>query len=462
MRKRIILLLDGTWNDAEFGLHDTNIVRLREIISGSLTGGLAAVSVEKKGPQLRPGQRVASGRTSDDFIENIVFYERGVGTEAGERFRGGTFGEGLDRSVRRAYRFLSFYYRSGDEVFVFGFSRGAYTARSLIGFIASAGLLRQQWCTSEIEDIAWRFYRTTPNDRLPGIWAYLSPYVHDRALFGIDCVGLFDTVGALGVPLNVFRRINRKRYEFHGVDLASITKVNLHALAVDEHRVPFQASVWRRSKFKQFSSITEQVWFPGAHADVGGGYYRDDQRLLDNRLDDIALDWMLKRLLWHFPKFPIRLDKTWRAIGELDARAEQHNPRRHVYRAYPYALRSICNYPTKAAPWAFESEVCRDRHAQPIGEMIHVSVLQRLGRPVWNNGNREIYRPKNVSSILEILDASYGDRRLVKPDRPILIVDWDGHPFDPLSKCEAALAIVSSARDRLRHPFNVQQPWSNV
>jgi hypothetical protein len=454
MRKRIILLLDGTWADAEFGLADTNIVRLREIIFRSLIGGSVPIPPRPRGPQLRPGQRIASGRTSDDAVENLVFYERGVGTDAFDRLRGGTFGDGLERSVRRAYRFLSFYYRGGDEVFVFGFSRGAYTARSLIGYIAAAGLLRQQWCTGEMEDIAWRFYRTTPNDRLPGTWAYLSPYVHDRPSFSIDCIGLFDTVGALGVPLNLFRRINRQRNEFHGVDLASITKVNLHALAVDEHRVPFQASIWRRPKFKDLSSVTEQVWFSGAHADIGGGYYTEDQRTIEGtKLDDIVLDWMLKRLRSHFPRFPLHLEKTWKTVSEADVRAEHHNPRRHAYRAFPYAIRSICNYPTTASRRFFEKEVCLDRHADTVGEMIHVSVLQRLGFSVRHDKTMAAYRPKNVLAVLDIIEASYGVPGIPKPVRPILIVDWDGRPLDPVGGRDNALAIISSARERLSKPL---------
>jgi hypothetical protein len=463
MRKRIILLLDGTWNDAEFNLEDTNIVRLREIISGSLMDATPANPgpAIDKGPQLKPGQRIASGRISDGAIENIVFYERGVGTDFGERVRGGTFGEGLDRNVRRAYRFLSFYYRSGDEVFIFGFSRGAYTARSLIGYIAAAGLLRREWCTTNIEDIAWRFYRAAPNDRVPGTWAYLSPYVHDRASLSIDCVGLFDTVGALGVPLNLFRRFNRQRYEFHDVDLASITKVNLHALATDEHRLPFQASVWRRSKFKDFSSITEQVWFAGAHADIGGGYFRSDQRsTYRNKLDDITLDWMLKRLLKHFPKFPVQLQKMW-TQAEIDVEADQHDPRRLYYRALPYAIRSICNYPTNANQWKFEQEVSRDRHAEVIGEMIHISVLLRLGRPVWQDSVRRIYRPKNVIAVLDILEESYVDPDSRQMHRPILIVGWDGQPLDPTEHREEALEILAAARSRLANPVNTRQPWLN-
>lgn len=450
MRKRIILLLDGTWNDADFGLRDTNIVRLREIISSSLIQ--SNPSPLRKSPQLRPGQRIASGRTSDDALENIVMYERGVGTDAGELFAGGSFGEGLDRNVRRAYRFLSFHYQSGDEIYVFGFSRGAYTARSLVGFIASAGLLRQQWCTNEIEDIAWRFYRTRPSDRLPGTWAYLSPYVHDRTSFNVNCLGLFDTVGALGVPLNLYRRINRQRYEFHSVDLSSITKVNLHALAVDEHRLPFQASVWRRPKFKQLSSFTEQVWFSGAHADVGGGYFQEDQRAQRKAtLDDISLDWMLKRLLWYFPKFPIHLGRAWKTVDEDGVAAEQHNSRRHFYRLYPIALRVIGNYPMGLRTRIFERDVGRNRHAEAIGESVHVSVLQRMGHTVPQDNRSIVYRPKNVCAILSELEASYRRVNVGDMKHRVLLTGWHGHPLDPVCDRDAALDIISSTRKRLEN-----------
>ena len=326
MRKRIILLLDGTWNDADFGLSDTNIVRLRELISISLTGTLSPKPLRPKGPELRPGQRIAAGRMSDDAVENLVFYERGVGTNAFDRFRGGTFGDGLERNVRRAYRFLSFYYTRGDEVFVFGFSR-EHTQH-----VPSSDISQRRDCFADsAARPSWKILlggstvrrRTTAcPERGP-----ISPPMFKIGSLSIDCLGLFDTVGALGVPLNLFRRVNRQRYEFHNVDLSSITKVNLHALAVDEHRVPFQASVWRRSKFKELSSITEQVWFSGAHADVGGGYYTDGQRV-DYRikLDDISLDWMLKRVNSHFPGFPLHLREHWKVIADSEVTAEHTIP----------------------------------------------------------------------------------------------------------------------------------------
>jgi uncharacterized protein (DUF2235 family) len=168
-----------------------------------------------------------------DGRENIVFYERGVGTGFRDRLRGGVFGDGLAGNVRRAYKFLSYYYEPGDQVFVFGFSRGAYTARSLVSYIGAAGLLRADHCTDTVEPMAWGFYRTTPNDRLPGKWFELGRYTHNRDKLRIDCVAVFDTVGALGVPLEPFWRANRDKYAFHDVDLSSVTNVNLQALAID-------------------------------------------------------------------------------------------------------------------------------------------------------------------------------------------------------------------------------------
>jgi uncharacterized protein (DUF2235 family) len=100
-------------------------------------------------------------------------------------------------------------------------------------------------------------------------------------------LGVFDTVGALGIPLAFLRRANRDKYEFHDVELSSIVDVNLHALALDEHREPFEAALWRRSKFKHFKTTTEQVWFPGAHADVGGGYFAEND--LVPRIEDVTL-----------------------------------------------------------------------------------------------------------------------------------------------------------------------------
>lgn len=150
--KRIIMLLDGTWNDSDFGRTDTNIVRLQRIIAETLRDRKDGDRVAQQDPA-----KLASSIDDLDGTTNIVFYERGIGTSWRDRFKGGIFGSGMPEKIRNAYRFLSFHYQPGCEVFVFGFSRGAYTARSLVGFIGAAGLLRSEDCTAVNEETAWKY-----------------------------------------------------------------------------------------------------------------------------------------------------------------------------------------------------------------------------------------------------------------------------------------------------------------
>src|SRR5829696_7265948 len=165
--RRIILLLDGTWNEDEIGGRRTNIVRIRDLVADSLDPLDAAPA---GGATHLPGSRAEVSPRTYAGREHLVLYQRGVGTGPFDRLRGGGIGRGLDANIRRAYRFLSFHYLPGDEIFIFGFSRGAYTARSLTGYLGAVGLLRCDTCTPEREALAWSFYRTPPNDRLPGIW----------------------------------------------------------------------------------------------------------------------------------------------------------------------------------------------------------------------------------------------------------------------------------------------------
>ena len=126
--KRLILLLDGTWNSDD-AANPTNIMRLRKLVEAGTRG-----------------ESLPEGRQNDG-IEQRIYYDNGVGTAGGiDRFLGGVLGVGLSENVRQAYRFLSAFYQSGDEIYVFGFSRGAFTARSLAGFVAAAGLLRKEHC----------------------------------------------------------------------------------------------------------------------------------------------------------------------------------------------------------------------------------------------------------------------------------------------------------------------------
>jgi uncharacterized protein (DUF2235 family) len=308
--RRLILLLDGTWNDDEEEGPATNIVYLRELLFWGLQRRLDHKDPADQADYLKldAGHRnkAASGLIFDGF-EYVVYYGRGVGTGTLlDRVKGGALGMGLDNDIRRAYKFLSYWFRPGDEIFVFGFSRGAFTARSLCGYLHAVGLLRCEHCTPETEQRAWDFYRTPPHDRLSGDWEYFrqrdkvtcTTRVHDGATMRIRALSLFDTVGALGVPGNLFRHFNRSKYEFHDTDVNTSVDIRLHAMAIDEPRPEFIASVWTKPKFKRFSdklSPTEQVWFPGAHGDVGGGYVQwSDTGTFG--LSHIPLVWMLQRL----------------------------------------------------------------------------------------------------------------------------------------------------------------------
>jgi uncharacterized protein (DUF2235 family) len=347
--KRIILLLDGTWNDADRGPSDTNIVRLREIIAKCL----------ESRPSPNQGQLITPASTADQLSisagtywsssgdqpsEHLVYYERGVGTGGFlDLFFGGAFGIGLSQNIRRAYRFLSQNYESGDQVFVFGFSRGSYTARSLVGYTNAAGLLYRNFCTVENESLAWSHYRANPSDRVWRVAKSLSSWCHRD--FQVSCVGVFDTVGALGVPVPTFWRENRDLFEFHDVGLTNGHTQHLHALAIDEHRLNFEPTLWRRPKFGAASPNAEQVWFAGAHSDVGGGNVDEEHGRHTAGLDDLTLDWMIKRVLCRFANFPVKYNgiNAWGNVSSSAALAPQDEPRRRLYRALPFGWRSINN-----------------------------------------------------------------------------------------------------------------------
>ncbi len=216
------------------------------------------------------------------------WYDKGVGTDWWDRVPGGAFGLGLSRKIREGYKKLSDSYDDGDHVFVFGFSRGAYTARSLVGFIRNCGLLPKGSLTKDDPDAndalmeAYEIYRT--RDRSADAErARIFRQARDSRIIPIKFVGVWDTVGALGIPIKSFGPFNKEQLEFHDTELSGIVENAYHAIAVDEHRKPYEAALWDPTeKPKQ---VIEQRWFIGAHADIGGGYN-------DRRLSDITLRWM--------------------------------------------------------------------------------------------------------------------------------------------------------------------------
>jgi uncharacterized protein (DUF2235 family) len=208
-----------------------------------------------------------------------VFYDQGVGTgNLWDRWLGGAFGAGLEKNVVDAYRFIMHNYEEGDRLFLFGFSRGAYTARSTVGLLRNSGLLKKAHADHMRE--AWALYRSDvhPNDEAAR--GFRAEYASE---VDVHFLGVWDTVGARGIPVRGLRWFTMRKYRFHDVQLSGIVKNAYHAAAIDERRSPFRPSLWE--PVRKEGQHVEQVWFTGVHSDVGGGY-------AEPGLCDAALLWM--------------------------------------------------------------------------------------------------------------------------------------------------------------------------
>jgi uncharacterized protein (DUF2235 family) len=262
------VLLDGTWSDANT---HTNIAQ-----------------IDARVP------RHAGG------VAQQVCYLEGVGTGRFDRLRGGILGAGLDDDIRQAYSFLAAHHADGDDIHLIGYSRGAFAARSLAGMIAKCGLIAETDLPAK--DVFAR-YRDT---KAPGLrelqeGEQLARTDEDRLLVArsrlvrIRFIGVFDTVGALGIPGGIGRALNRRRYEFHDTRLSGLVDVACHAVAIDEHRKPFAPTLWTSVPIPipEHPTRVEQRWFVGAHANVGGGGTTVPE--VDNPLSVLAREWIVDR-----------------------------------------------------------------------------------------------------------------------------------------------------------------------
>ncbi|MFQ5767440.1 MAG: DUF2235 domain-containing protein [Acidobacteriota bacterium] len=252
MGKRLIICSDGTWNHPDSG-YPTNVIK-------------TARAIRTRSP---------------DGSDQVVFYHRGVGAGPGsDRLAGGAFGNGIDRNIQDAYRFLVHNYTPGDAIFLLGFSRGAFTVRSLAGLIRNCGLLKK--ARGGLIPEAYALYRSRHHPDSSRARRFRA--LHARPV-RIRFMGVWDTVGALGIPLGLFKRFNVEKYCFHDTRISSIILKAYHAVAIDEKRKSFAPTLW---KTRQRRRGTAQVWFAGVHSDVGGGYR-------ETGLADIAWKWMLAR-----------------------------------------------------------------------------------------------------------------------------------------------------------------------
>ena len=246
--KRIIFCADGTWDSKK---NHTNVFKMSQAIE--------------------PGP------------DQVVFYDDGVGADGNwfQRILGGAFGEGLFSKIKDGYEKIASVYEPGDEIYIFGFSRGAYVARSLAGMISVCGLPTKT-CDQELLDIAFEAYRNT--DYRKDLLDSLGGAVQKAP---IKMVGVWDTVGSLGIPA-AFGGVDPVRYGFLDTSLHPNIQNAYQALAIDEHRREFPPTLWTLPETPVPGQHVEQVWFPGTHSDVGGGYP-------ECGLSDITFAWMLSK-----------------------------------------------------------------------------------------------------------------------------------------------------------------------
>jgi uncharacterized protein (DUF2235 family) len=272
MPKRIVICSDGTWNKPtqkhKGKTCPTNVFKIKQALAAH----------------------------SKDGLPQVVFYDEGIGARGlllSRVLRGAT-GLGLKKNIEDAYRFLMDNFAEGDEMYFFGFSRGAYTVRSTAGLLRKCGLLRREH--SDKFEEAYKFYRQRGEDTRPSSpkaeefrRKYSVAFSDGTTDLRIKFIGVWDTVGALGIPLFLFGFVNKLlNLEFHDLQLSSRVQNAFHALAIDELRRPFRPALWMPKEGVGGQRL-EQVWFPGAHSNVGGGY-------MVSGLSDAALLWMKRRV----------------------------------------------------------------------------------------------------------------------------------------------------------------------
>jgi uncharacterized protein (DUF2235 family) len=221
--------------------------------------------------------------------DQVTFYDDGVGADATglNRVLQGAFGQGILQKIQDGYTKIAHVYEEGDEIFLFGFSRGAYTARSLAGMIANCGLPTGAFSDDCVTQ-AFAAYRDPVNRAsiLAGLTACgLAPAT-------IQMVGVWDTVGSLGIPA-IFGGVDEKTYGFLDTGLHPAIRNACHCLALDEKRAQFPATLWTSPPAA--GQTVEQVWFSGCHGDVGGGTAMAGGVDAGTRLCDITMGWMVAK-----------------------------------------------------------------------------------------------------------------------------------------------------------------------
>jgi hypothetical protein len=360
--KRLVICCDGTWNRPD-AKHVTNIEKIARTVQTDLarTGG----------------------------VQQLVLYLSGVGG-AGyhtDRLLGGAFGLGLFHNVLAGYRFLSLNYEPGDEIYVFGFSRGAYTARSLAGMVSKVGLLTRRALVQEkLPEAVERYKGVDPEGGKKGASneEFKRDFCHPDT--PIHFIGVFDTVGALGVPGAL-----RRRHQFHDVKLGPAVRNARQALAVDERRMKFEPCLWDAVDESCCEDPrVKQVWFEGCHSDVGGGYQ-------DTGLSDTALLWMVSEANEKGLAFDEELLETYVACGDT---AIRHDSSKLLFTVLDLVIRAKIRL-GRADGRAFEGRNRRLHRTDCVSVRVAGSTADHFRAD-------EGYRPRNLATMAGATDDFAG------------------------------------------------------
>ena len=386
--RRLVFCFDGTWNTLD-APNPTNVVIVAESITPMGKGG----------------------------VPQIIHYDPGVGTGHDDKWKGGLLGEGLIDKIADAYTFLIFNYEVGDEIFVFGFSRGAFTARAFVGFIRHVGVIqrrsaahvteavklyekRQPGHGPDRDDLLAYRQRVSPEicvDVAEDAWRVANCHGYatgDASVLRIKYLGVWDTVAAIGVPSDIFFApfANREQRYFDS-DLTSMVVSARHAVSIDEDRVTFTPTLWpnvvelnARLGFDHSTGKApyQQKWFVGDHGSVGGG---GDVRGLSDR----ALQWVLDGAL---------------AMGLY----VDEDPGSPIFRLMPDDLAPLKNMvPTRATLLARAEAAILTHSPRTNGptrlEEVSDGAARRWGEPSVNLPERRSYRPKPLDGVTALLDA---------------------------------------------------------
>jgi Uncharacterized alpha/beta hydrolase domain (DUF2235) len=380
--KRIVVLIDGTWDEEGIG-DPTNVAKLDQAYGD-------------------PNKALIKASGADGTMQK-TFYHAGVGVEPDfiRKILGGAVGLGLKKIVQDCYGSIVDNYLPGDELYIFGFSRGAYAARALAGLIGASGIRRQN--DAQGFDVVWSHYRVKPATRdtpqtanaadSKTLAAYAAMAAQNRLHEDrtIKCVGVWETVGSYGVPAGfglapLARYVALINLGFHDTWFGDHIDVGLHGVGVDEKRRPYVPTFWTIPKGKRPRGAVEQTWFAGVHSNVGGGY-------ADSGLADEALMWMIARV-------------TALTGLEFDAANVKSvlkaNPDGEVYDSskgwlidewFPH-LRVVLSPDAINHGYFFNTPNPAEMR---INERVHWTVLKKLGRPCTINGVANTpYRPVNL------------------------------------------------------------------